>query len=308
MAHDFTDLLNSKVSPRLEQQFFQESTTGWMERNSIGVEYRGAKYVYLPEMIVDGMADYSRTNGFVNGSISGAKQQFEMTQDRGRRFPLDYIDADETNFVVNSASVMAQYNRDWVIPEIDCYRYSKMYAAVNADQPGNIDDTAVTKANLLQEILTQLAEVRDIAGFNVQMVIIMSGITQQYLGSDWQRTLEMTQLFNGQVNVRVKGVDGNPVLPVPSARLKSEYQFLDGITAGQEKGGFKPTDTAKDIKWIITPATAPIACKKRDRIRVFDPDTNQQFDGWAMDHRIYHDLWMTKKGTSATYIKTGDIT
>ena len=308
MAHDYTDLVNTVISPRLDQQFFQESTSAWMERNSVGVEYRGAKYVYIPEMIVDGMANYSRTNGFVNGDIAGAKKQYEMTQDRGRRFPLDYIDSDETNFLVNTASVLSTYNRDWVIPEIDCYRYSKIYKTVSTDKAANVDATAIQAADLTKELISDLNKVRDIAGWNVPVVIIMSGITQQYLGYDWQKSLEVTNFFNGQVSTRVMGIDGNPVITVPSARLKSAYTFNDGTTSGQEKGGFVPAGGAKDIKWIVTPASAPIAVKKRDRIRIFDPDANQQFDGWAMDHRVFHDLWMTKHGVEATFIRTGDIT
>lgn len=49
-----------------------------------------------------------------------------MTQDRGRKFTLDAMDTNETNFVVNAAGAMAQFQREYVIPEIDAYRISKL--------------------------------------------------------------------------------------------------------------------------------------------------------------------------------------
>lgn len=52
-----------------------------------------------------------------------------MTQDRGRSFSFDENAVDETNFVLTAATVMGEFQRTKVIPEIDAYRYSTIAAA-----------------------------------------------------------------------------------------------------------------------------------------------------------------------------------
>lgn len=48
--------------------------------------------------------------------------------DRGRKFLLDKMDVDETNFVASASAVMSEFQRTKVIPEVDAYRYSRIYA------------------------------------------------------------------------------------------------------------------------------------------------------------------------------------
>ena len=52
-----------------------------------------------------------------------------MTQDRGRSFSFDENAVDETNFALTAATVMGEFQRTKVIPEIDAYRYSTIAAA-----------------------------------------------------------------------------------------------------------------------------------------------------------------------------------
>ena len=37
----------------------------------------------------------------------------------------------------------------------------------------------------------------------------------------------------------------------------------------------------------------PIAVSRTDKVRIFDPETNQSARAWAIDYRKYHDLWIT---------------
>ena len=108
------------------------------------------------------------------------------------------------------------------------------------------------------------------------------------------RRLDVTTFAQGEVKLQIKSLDGiYPLRRVPSARMKTQYLFKDGRTAGQEKGGFTATDDAQDINWIITPQKAPIAISKTDKMRIFSPEVNQKARAWAWDYRKYHDLWIT---------------
>lgn len=306
MPNTLTNLYQTKVVPRLYQQYFLGAFTSFMENNAIGVEYHGGKYVTMSEMSVDGLGNYDRNLGFVRGNITGSKKQYEMTMDRGREFLIDVADNDETGFLVNAGSVMSVFQNEHVIPEVDAYRISKIYSLVNTNASANVISENIDSKNITYTLADDIVTLRDRVG-NVPLVILMSGITQKYFGREFNHSLDYINFARGTLNTKVKSLDGDPFLILPSSRMKTAYTFYDGLTAGQEAGGFIAAPEAKDIKWIIMPTTAAIAVAKIDKARVFDPDTYQGAHAWKTDYRLFHDLWMTPKGYNNTIIRTGDI-
>lgn len=308
MGNALTNLFQQKVQPGLYKQYMAGATTSWMENNARGVQYTGGKYILMHEMSVDGLGDYDRNLGYPRGVITGSKKQYELTMDRGREFLIDAADNDETGFLVTAASVMSEFQRSHVIPEVDCYRYSQIYKIMSeGDYSANISDTAITAANITDTLLSDIADVQDEMGTDIPLVVIMSGQVQKHFGNDFSRQLDLINFQRGQLYTKVKAVDGNPFLIVPSARLKSAYDFLDGITSEETAGGYKAGTGAKDIKWIITPVTGPTAVAKIDKMRAFTPDEYQAADAWKVDYRIYHDLWMFPNAQRCTLIRTGAI-
>lgn len=104
------------------------------------------------------------------------------------------------------------------------------------------------------------------------------------------------------MTLKVRTLDGIPLIPVGADRLKTEYLFRDGKTTGQESGGFAPTENSKSINWMITPRKAPIAVSKTDKMRIFDPETNQKARAWAMDYRKFHDLWIPDRKAEECFV------
>lgn len=109
----------------LDQIATQEALTGWMEANAGQVIYNGGAEVKIPKINMDGMADYDRDAGYTQGGVTLTFGTYTMTQDRGRKFQLDAMDVNENNFVTTGATVMGEFQRTKVIPEIDAYRLSK---------------------------------------------------------------------------------------------------------------------------------------------------------------------------------------
>ncbi len=306
MPNDMTQLYQTRVVPRLYQQYYQGAVTSWMENNAIGVEYTGGKYVTMHDMTVDGLGNYDRNLGYPRGNVSGSKKQYEMTMDRGREFLIDVADNDETGFLVNAGSVMSAFQQEHVIPEIDAYRTSKIYSILDTEAKNNIIEDNINPDDITYTLADDIATLRDRIG-NVPLVIMMSGLTQKYFGREFAHTLDYVNFMKGSLSTKVKAIDGDPFMIMPSSRMKTAYDFKDGISEGQEQGGFAAAAGAKDIKWIIMPATAPIAVAKIDKSRVFDPNTYQGAHAWKTDYRIFHDLWMTPKGYKNTIIRTGNI-
>lgn len=306
MSNTLTNLFQTKIVPGLYDQYYAGLTSAWMENNAIGVDYHGGKYVVMHELDVDGLGNYDRNLGYPGGNITGSKQQFELTQDRGREFKIDSADNDETGFLVTAAAAMAKFQKKHVIPEVDSYRYSTIYKNVSSKASSNVMDDAIS-ANTITDLLSDdITALRDKIG-DEPLAIIMSGETQKWFGREFARSLDYMQFLMGTLHTKVKNLDGNPFMIVPSARLKSAYDYNDGVTAGQTAGGFKAAGGAKDIKWIITPVSAPVAVSKIDKMRAFTPEEYQQADAWKVDYRLFHDLWMTQDACNNTIIRTGTI-
>lgn len=284
----------------LDQQIVEQSTTGWMEVNSNLIKYSGGNEVKIPTIIMDGLADYDRDLGFVQGSVSLSYKTYQMTQDRGRTFMLDRMDVDETNFITSSGAVMGEFQRLKVIPEIDSYRYSKI--AQTAITEGNVSYGYTPSAsNILDKLLDDIATVQDKVGESTPLVIIMSIPTAKILNSNDKiiKRLDVTDFKQGNINLKVSSIDGMPILKIPSARLKTEYKFYKGV---DDLGGFEADVSAKTINWIITVKRAPIAISKTDKVRIFEPDTNQKADAWKLDYRKYHDLWILASQADGVFV------
>ena len=287
--------------PALDKQVVQEATTGWMELNSNMVRYNGGNEVKLPDMVMDGLGDYDRANGFVKGGVTLSWKTYSLTQDRGRTFSIDAMDVDETAFVATAGNVLGEFQRTQVVPEIDAYRYSKLATlAIGAEQTRSL---AVTEANVLDEILTDLASMEDVIGAQ-DVIITMSPITANLLSKAGKDLLNKAVLAKGGLSVEVQALNDNLIVKAPSKLLKTEFEFLDGETSGQEAGGFKAATGALDINWIISTKDAPIAVSKTDKTRTFSPDVNQDADAWKIDYRKYHDLWVPASKLTSIYANT----
>lgn len=268
----------------LDRQVVEGSTSGWMEENASQIIYNGGSEIKLPKMSLQGLGTYSRGDGYVNGAITYAYETFNLTQDRGRRFRIDAIDVDESGFGTAAANVAAEFQRTKVIPEIDAYRYSKL--ATNA---GVKKTYTPGKADVMSELLSQLCEVRDNCGDEGDLVIVMNRrvYDKLMLSEEVAHTVETTSFKQGDIELNVKSINGVPVIPVPSGRMKTAYTFK---TSGD--GGFEPAAGAKDINWIICPKTAPIAVSRTDNVKIIAPEANQFADAWDIDYRKYHDLFI----------------
>lgn len=279
----------------LDQQMIDESTTGWMEENAGQVKYTGGNEVKIPTITTQGMGDYDRDKGYVQGAVTLTYQTFQMTQDRGRKFILDAMDVDETNFVADAGAVLGEFQRANVIPEIDSYRYSKIFALAKAKSKATEGYTPV-KQTILEKLLADVAAIRDIFTA-VELVITMSPLTAVILNAalEGSRRLNIIDFKQGNISTRVKSIDDMPILEVPSSRLKTIYKKNDGKTVGQEAGGLVPDTSAKDINWIICPKKSPQAVSKQDKVRIFTPEENQAANAWQIDYRRYHDLWIPEK-------------
>lgn len=287
----------------LDSQMTVGATSGWMELNSNLVKYNGGNEVKIPSIVMDGLGDYDRENGFVKGAVTLSYQTHTLTQDRGRTFSLDAMDVDESNFVATAGTVLGEFQRTKVIPEVDAYRYSKIASLAIAGSKASGGYTAAT-TDILSKLLADIYTVQDVVGESEPLVITLNTSIAAVLdlADKVEKKLETIDFTQGNINLKVKGIDNIPIIKVPSARMKTAYTFNDGTTAGQEAGGFVAAGTAKDINWIISTRRSVIAVSKTDNPRIFDPMTNQTANAYKLDYRKYHDLWIPTNKLAGIFV------
>ena len=274
----------------LDTAAIQDATTGWMEANASQVVYNGGKTVKVPKLALQGLGDYSRENGYDRGPITLTYETLTMTQDRGKQFLLDSQDVDETNFALNAALVLSEFQRAYVVPEIDAYRISKLVSkAIAADTAATYSYTPA-KATILDALKTAIAQVKKAGFFGVPLVCHMStdAITalEEAIGSGNIRS-DSFNAGNG-FDTRVTTVDGVPIIETPADRM---YSAITMKTTAQG-GGYAKADGAVDVNFIVMPRQTPLAISKQDNMKIFEPAQVQDHDAYKVDYRKYHDLWV----------------
>lgn len=284
----------------------QTLKTGFMDANSGQVRYSGGDEVKVPKLSVQGLGNYSREEGYVRGAVNLSYQTLKMTQDRGRKFMIDAMDVDESNFLATAGNVMGEFQRTMLVPEIDAYRISKLATTamgVDGDVQAEYGYT-VDGSSIIKKIKTAVKRIRE-NGYDGEIDILA---TYDVVGAVEEAALgKLTAMTFSQagINTQVPQIDGCPLIAVPSNRMYTAITVYDGKTGGQEAGGYKKGEKGLDVNFIAIARNVPIAVTKQDKMRIFTPDTYQAANAWSIDYRRYHDLWVldNKKGSLFVNVK-----
>lgn len=286
----------------LDEQIVQEATTGWMDANAGQVEYNGGKTVKVPKMTMTGLGDYNRASGYPEGSVNLSYENFTMTQDRATQFLLDQMDVNESNFVVNATTVMSEFQRVHVIPEIDAYRISKLatYAINGAFASTNVKYGYTPAATT---IIGELADAVEIGGYD-SMILATPATVKALENQIGANNLSNVTYSQAGFDQSVPSFNGRPIIKVDPARMVTAIQTAN-LSAGAG-GGWSKAATAKDINFIVVPRTTPIAITKLDEPKIFEPSEVQEYSGWLIDYRRYHDLWVMDNKLKEVYVNIKD--
>lgn len=283
----------------------QAALTGWMEANAGQVLYNGGAEVKIPKMSLQGLGDYDRDNGYTQGTVTLEYETRKMTQDRGRKFQLDAMDVNETNFIATASAVMGEFQRMHVVPEIDAYRLSAIATETilldNKASKGMVEyGYTADEKTVLRKIKTGIKKIRD-AGYNGELVIHATADVTLELEMAMAGKINSVTFSQGGIDTTVPAVDKVPIIETPQNRMYSAITIKDGKTAGQKDGGYTKASGGLEVNFMIIPRMAPIAISKQDLMRIFTPENYQVANAWSTDYRRFHDLWMKDNATPLVY-------
>lgn len=276
---------------QLQQKYARELTSAALTTDR--VRFVGAKEIKIPRMDLGGYKDHSRSGGWNRQDLANDFETKVLQHDRNVEFYVDAMDVDETNQIVSAANITNVFVSEQAIPELDCYRYSKLLA--EQQNYGGTPDTTALDVNNVLEVFDELMEIMDEASVPESGRILYATPTVHKLlkqAEDIQRTFYV-QSGPGRVARAVNQLDDVEIVKVPSDRMKSVYDFTDGFTPGVG---------AKQINLILVHPSAVIAPIKHQAIYLWPPGSHTMGDGWLYQNRSYTDLFLIERKVDGVQI------
>ena len=275
---------------QLAQMWTREMVSYDLTQSNQGIKFLNAQTIKIPRMSVSGYKDHDRnTLGFNTGTLANDWEPKKLTHDRDIEIPIDPMDIDETNLVLEMGNIQSVFEKEQAIPEKDSYRFSKLYSEAKSykSQGAVIDNTALTTANILEWFDEQMAIMDDKAvPQEGRMLYVTSGINKILKSAEG-----ITRVINagaaGVIDRRVHGLDEVAIKIVPSARFKTAYNFTDGCV---------PADSAKQINMILVHPDCVISRDKYAYMKVFTPCTDSRTAyKYIYQNRYYTDTFLIER-------------
>jgi len=288
-----TIALATKFQPILDEIYKMASLTGRMDAKIKPVDFGGAEIVKVFKTSITGMGNYSRATGYPVGNVTGTWETLTLAIERARELFMDREDDEET-LGMAFGTLVGEFMRIAVVPEVDAYRFSKFSSWSGIEEVGS--PTTLSSSTVLAAIDVASNFQNDAEVPPAGRILYVSSTVQGYLDA------AVTRMYGNDSNIstRVKRYNEMDVIMVPQARFYKGITLDAGATASA--GGYtKTSETGRDMNFLMVHPTAVLQVKKHDKLKLFDPDTNQDKDGWKVQYRLYHDAFVYDNKMDGVY-------
>lgn len=287
MPQNLSGVLFTKYTPILDEAYKKVSLTSRLDTSDDLVEYtKGARSVVIQKMSMQGLADYSRSSGYVGGALTMTNETIDFNYERGRMFSVDYLDNEEIAGVAYGR-MAGEFLRSYVIPEIDAVRFAT-YASKAGHKP-----TAATLSA---------------AGWYPVVSAAWTAMTEAEVPES-DRHLFITAA--GYEDIMNKSLTDSKVFfsMFASVTIVPQSRFYKAVTlAADGAGGYARTVSANNINFMVVHKPAVIQVIKHQDAKVINPKDNQVADAWKFGYRIYglNDAYDNK--ANGIYLHTSAVT
>ena len=256
----------------LDEVYQQNALTAVLESDaSLARAGANANEIVIPKISMDGLADYSRNSGYVNGDVNLTWETVKFNYERGRAFTVDDMDNEETQNLA-FGRLAGEFIRTKVVPELDAFRFAKYAATTGA---GTATGTLATGADVIAALRTATSAM-DEAEVPIENRYLFITPTLYGLIQDMDNTKSREVLSRFA-----------SVTQVPQTRFYSAIELLDGKTGGEEKGGYKKADGGVELNFEIIHKPATLQFTKHAVPKIISPAQNQDADAWKYGYRNY---------------------
>lgn len=283
--------LAEKFLPIIDGVYKRESLTSILEGANQNIKFLGGNAVEIFKTELDGLANYSRANGFVKGSVTSGWDKYTLSKDRGISLSVDAMDNEET-LGMAFGTLVSEFVRVHEVPEIDAYRFASM-ASASGVSSASADITVGTTdvAGLIDTAEMTMGD--DEVPYEGRILFVSE---KAYAGLKAKITRYLAN-ENG-VNREVESYNGMRVIRVPQNRFNTAITLNDGTT----DFGYEVTDGGYKINFMIVHPSAVIPVIKHEVPRIWLPAQNIDADAYKFDLRLYHDCFVLKNKVKGIYV------
>lgn len=296
----------------------QEAKTNVLVNGSkfIDLNFKETGYVKVMSLLMDGLSDYYRVNnglgsasngystypsndGYKVGDTSAKWELFQLEYDRGRQFRVDNMDNEETAGLV-IGNLLAEFLRTKVVPEVDAVRFSKMAKKCNVALGNLVSETInanqiISRFNSAFEWLFEhgVPEEEQVIFVSPNVMTLIRNTTELY------KRLTQDEYRNSDVTFTIEKYEGRQIIEVPSNR------FFTGVVTTDN--GYMPSANSYVINFMIASKKAVVPVVKLEKSKIWTPEQVQDFDGYKVNFRMYHDIIIPKNKVPAIYTSVSAV-
>lgn len=261
-----------KYTDKLDMVYQQAAKTAVLDGDNTLVQMgANANEIVIPKIAMDGLADYDRNSGYVNGDVTLTNETVAFNYDRGRAFTVDAMDNEETAGVA-FGRLSSEFIRTKVVPEMDAVRFAQYAGTENiSTATGTLSDGNAVLAAL---VTAQSKMDNDEVTEENRILFITPDLYNAVHAVDTTKSREVLASFS-------------QIVKVPQSRFYTAIDLKDGKTEGEKTGGFAKASDGKDINFMVVQKDAIIQYTKHVVNKVITPEENQNSDGWKFPYRAY---------------------
>ena len=311
-------LITKYMQEAIDTVLTQEAKTNVLVNGSkfIDLNFKETGYVKVMSLLMDGLSDYYRVNnglgsanngyatypsndGYKVGDTSAKWELFQLEYDRGRQFRVDNMDNEETAGLV-IGNLLAEFLRTKVVPEVDAVRFSKMAKKCNVALGNLVSETIsanqiIGKFNGAFEWLFEhgVPEEEQVIFVSPSVMTLIRNTTELY------KRLTQEEYRNADVTFTIEKYEGRQIIEVPSNR------FFTGVVTTDN--GYMPSANSYVINFMIASKKAVVPVVKLEKSKIWTPEQVQDFDGYKVNFRMYHDIIIPKNKVPAIYTSVSAV-
>lgn len=263
-----------KYIDKLDTVYKQSALTADLDADSTLVQAgANANEIIIPKMSMDGLGDYDRNSGYVQGDVTLTNETVKFNYERGRKFGVDRLDNAETAGVA-FGRLGAEFTRTKAVPELDAFTFAQIAGTTGISKA--TAGTYSTGAEWLTALVTAESKMdNDEVPTEGRILYITPDGYNAIHAVDTTKSREVLASFS-------------KIVKVPQSRFYTAIDLYDGTTSGETAGGYiKDATNGKDINFLIVQKDAIIKYPRIIVNKVVSPDDNQTDDKWLFFYRAY---------------------
>lgn len=225
----------------------------------------------IPKISMNGLADYSRSTGYVKGDVTIGYETKMCNYDRGRKFTVDAMDNEETAGIA-FGKLASEFIRTKVVPEMDAFRFAKYAETANILS----ESGALTTGTDVLTALQTAVNAQDEAEVSPEGKVLFITPTLLTLAKNVDTTKSKAILDRFE-----------KIITVPQTRFYTAIDMKDGTSSNETAGGYAGATGGYKINFMIINRDAVIQFGKHTVNKVVSPEENQTDDGYMFFYRAY---------------------